>query len=438
MVAESHWLPAPVSVHTAFRINDNAIDVIGFSARLGSSSLQGISGRLIDKKEPEFAVTEGRAFIDVAEVFRWRIKYEKMNELLKDVGNLAGNLSLSSMRLEGPLLRPEKWHLRIAGAAKDMVINYSLLPTSLAINGSFTVEEGRVAISDTSVRLGTSSLSSVSASISGRDAPVLEIHSARALIHGGELFQWRTKYPALDAALSGVDDLQGNLTVSALTFKGPLLHPETGKITAAGSLDNVFISSEILPGPFGLLRADFKYIPDNLSFSLHEATVLDSSLTGTALVSGITSTVRAIDLTLEGSSGRKTLDWVYHGLELPQDLMIRTPITLRNSHLVWDRTTGIKFIGTVFIAEGLAFLIDLTQYGPDLDVRRLLIRDQDTNATVTLNWQKQRADISYFGVMAQSTLSRIFEQGNFGKGSMRGDINAVIRKGIHHSRLHEC
>ena len=427
VLAESHWLPAPVSVSTRFAIENDTIDVTGFSAQMGRSSLQDISGQFIDKKDPEFSVSDGRASIDVSEVFLWRTKYKKMNELLKDVENFTGEISFSTIRMGGPLLRPEKWRVNITGAAKNMVIAYPLLPTSLAVSGGFKVEEGRIAISDTFVRLGTSSLSNVSASISDRETPVLEILSARALIHGGELFRWRDKYPALDAALSGVDDLQGDLTLTSFTFKGLLFHPEKGRITAAGGLDHVFISSAILPGPVGLLRGDFKYVPDNLSFSLHEATILDSSLTGTALISGITSSVRAIDLTLEGSSGRKTLDWVYHGLELPQDLMIKTPIALRNSHLVWDRTAGIKFNGTISVAEGLAFQIDLTQHGTDLDVRRLLIRDQETNATLTLNWQKQRADISYSGVMAQSTLSRIFEQGNFGKGSMRGYINAVIR-----------
>ena len=55
-----------------------------------------------------------------------------------------------------------------------------------------------------------------------------------------------------------------------------------------------------------------------------------------------------------------------------------------------------------------------------------MIKDRETNAAITLNWQKQKADISYSGVMAQSTLSRIFEQGNFGTGSLQGDIHAVI------------
>ena len=427
VLAESHWLPAPMSVNTRFRIDNSALEVIGLSARLGSSSLGDVSARFIENKAPDFAVSGGRASIDLAELYRWRNKYEQAANLLKDVDGLTGEIALSSMRIGGPLLQPAKWRLHITGAAKGMVIDSPLLPASLAVNGGFTLEENKVAISDTTVRLGTSSLSRVSASIIGRDAPLLEINSANAIIHAGELFQWRSMYPTLDAALKGVDDLKGDLTVTSFTFKGPLLHPETGTLSAAGGLDHVVIGASILPGPIGLVRGNFIFIPGHLSFDLHEATILDSSLTGTAVISGTTGTLSAIDLTLNGNSSRKTLDWIFKTLELPSDLMIKTPIDVRNARLGWERTKGFTFIGSISVADGPAFTIDLSQHDTDLNVRRLVVKDQETNAAITLNWQSQKADIFYSGVTAQSTLSRIFEQGNFGSGSLHGDIHAVIR-----------
>ncbi len=427
VLAESRWLPAPVNLSTRFRIDDNTLEVTGLSAKLGSSSLDNISARFVKSKVPDFAVSEGRASFDLAELFRWRNRYEKAGPMLKDVSNLGGEISLSSLRMGGPVLQPAKWRLNITGEARGLVIDSPLLPASLAVSGRFALEENKITVSDTKVRLGTSSLSRVSASITGRDTPMLEIVNVNALIHAGELFQWRGRYPALNSVLSSVRELKGDLTLSSLGFRGPLLHPGRGKINAAGGLDHVVIDSSILPGPVGLASGDFRFVSDNLSFGLHEATILDSSLTGTAVISRITSTLlRTIDLSLNGNSGRKTLDWVFEKLELPPDLMIKTPIALRNSHLTWEGTKGLTFAGSISVPEGLAFLVDLTQHNTDLDIRRLVIKDQETNAAVTLNWQKQKADISYSGVMAQSTLSRIFEQGNFGKGSVNGDIHAVI------------
>ena len=79
------------------------------------------------------------------------------------------------------------------------------------------------------------------------------------------------------------------------------------------------------------------------------------------------------------------------------------------------------------MANGPSFFVDLSQQGPDLAIRRLLIQDQETKASITLNWQKQAADFSLSGLLAQATLSRIFEQGTFGNGTMHGDLHALVR-----------
>jgi hypothetical protein len=145
------------------------------------------------------------------------------------------------------------------------------------------------------------------------------------------------------------------------------------------------------------------------------------------VVSGITTTLESLDLTLNGTSGRTTLDWAFKTLELPPALMVKTPLTLSDSHLVWHRTAGTSFRGTASVANGPVFFVDLSQHGEDLAVRRLLITDQDTKASLALNWQKQAAAFSLSGLLAQATLGRIFEQGTFGNGTLHGDLQALVR-----------
>ncbi|HEX9022064.1 MAG TPA: AsmA-like C-terminal domain-containing protein [Nitrospirota bacterium] len=410
-----------------YSFSEEKTELRDLAISMGHSSLTGFSSVLHWDGTPRLEVLSGSAAVALDEIYSWLSSSESLTPFLRHVRLQHGVLIISSLQGGGPVDHPEAWTGEITGEVKDVLAESHWLPARLSVSTRFRINDNSLEVAGLSARLGASSLSDVSASITGRAKPVLEIHSARAFVHGGELFQWRSRSPALGAALGGVDDLQGNLTISSLTFKGPLLHPEAGRVTAGGGLDHVIVSALILPGPIGLLKGNFRYVSDDLSFSLREATVLDSSLTGTALISGITGTVRSIDLALNGGSGRKTLDWVFERLQLPPDLMIKTPIVVRNSHLAWNRKTGVKFSGTISVAEGLSFLVDLTQHETDLDIRRLAIRDRDTNAALTLNWRKQKADITYSGIMAQSTLSRLFEQGNFGAGAMHGDIDAVIR-----------
>ena len=410
-----------------YSFSEKKSEVRDLAISMGRSSLTGFSADLYWDQIPRVDVLSGSAVVALDEIYSWLSSSESLTPFLQHVRLQRGVLIISSLKGGGPIDHPEKWSLNITGAMRDVLAESHWLPAPMSVSGRFILEENKIAISDTSVRLGASSLSHVSASIIGRDKPRLEIESANALIHAEELFGWRSRYPALNEALSGVHDLKGNLTISSLTFKGPLLHPETGRITAAGDLDHVIINASILPGPVGLKSGDFRFVPNNLSFGLHEATILDSSLTGTAVISGSTSTLRSVDLTLKGGSGRKTLDWIFGSLELPPELMIKTPIAVTHARLDWERTKGLTFAGSIFVAEGLALSVDLSQHGTDLNVRRLVIKDRETNAAITLDWQKQEADIVYSGIMAQSTLSRIFERGNFGSGSMHGDIHAVIR-----------
>ena len=175
------------------------------------------------------------------------------------------------------------------------------------------------------------------------------------------------------------------------------------------------------------MQGTFRYVPDKLSFSLKEASILDSTITGTAVVSNITTTVSSIDVTLNGSSGRTTVDWAFENLKLPPELMVKTPLALSDAHLVWQRKKGVSFSGMASVADGPKFFVDLSQQGADLAIHKLTIRDQETKAAFTLNWQKQAADFSFSGLLAESTLSRIFEQGTFGNGTMQGELHSLVR-----------
>jgi hypothetical protein len=427
VVAESVLLPDPLNVSSRFLIKGNTLAVSGLSARIGASSLEGISARFVEGKTPFFEVFRGRAQIILSEVFKWQNKYKALADLLNEVKELSGTVTLSSMRMSGPVLRPAAWRLKIIGKTKNIVVNSPLLPSPLAVNGKFIAEADAIAVYDASLRLGTSSLTHVTASVTGREKPFVEVFDAEASINLGEFFKWRSQFNALDTILHTVANLDGTLTVSSTNFRGPLFQPKAWKISASGNLDHIVFNSSFLPGQIGLVKGNFSLIPDKLSFALQQATILDSTVTGTAVMSGITSTLRSVDMTLSGKSGSKMLDWVFQQLELPPSLMIKAPLTLTDSHLVWGNTSGVSFKGMASVANGPALFVDLSQHGADFTIHRLIITDQETKASFTLNWQKKAADFSFSGHLAQATLSRIFEQGTFGNGIMRGDLHGIIR-----------
>ncbi len=394
---------------------------------LGHSRLADYSALLTWDRDPRIEIHSGRAEFALHEIYEWLSASESLTPFMKELSSLQGTLVITSMKGQGLVSEPEKWRMRLTGEARQIEFTSPRLPAPVTVNYSFAVEDNLLDITDFSARMGSSSLSHVSALLTGRENPVLELRSGNAAINITEVFGWRTWHPVLEHILRGVDTLAGRFTLTALRINGHLYKPEEWKVIASGVLDRIVFASPVLPGPIGLVEGTFDYVPDKLSFSLKQATILDSTITGTAVVTGITTTVSDVDVTLNGSSGRKTVDWAFENLKLPPELMVRTPLGLSGAHLVWQRKKSVSFSGTASVADGPKFFVDLTQQGADLAVHKLSIRDQETKATFSLNWQKQAADLSFSGLLAESTLSRIFEQGTFGSGTMQGELHSLIR-----------
>jgi hypothetical protein len=419
------WGDFTLSVTYSF--TEAQTEIKDLTLSLGHSALSGFSALLTWDRNPRIEIHSGKAVLALHEIYTWLSSSDSLTPFMKELSSLKGTLSISSMQGQGLVSEPEKWRMRVTGEARHIEFTSPRLPVPVAVNYSFIVEDNLLEITELSARMGSSSLSHVSALLTGRDDPVLELRSGSAAIDITEVFGWRTWHPALEHLLQGVDALAGKFTLTALKINGHLYKPEAWRIIASGALDRIVFQSPALPGQIGLVRGTFSYVPDKLSFSLKEATILDSTVTGTAVVSNITTTVSNVDLTLSGSSGRKTVDWAFEYLKLPPELMVKTPLALSDAHLVWQRNSGVSFSGTASVADGPKFFVDLSQQGEDLAVHRLTIRDQETKASFSLNWQKQAADLSYSGLLAESTLSRIFEQGTFGSGTMQGELHSLIR-----------
>lgn len=410
-----------------YSFTETQTEIRELTLSLGHSILTDYSALLTWDRKPRIEIHSGKAELALHEIYTWLSSSDSLTPFMKELSSLQGTFVITSMQGQGLISEPGKLRMRMTGEARKIELTSPRLPAPVAVNYSFVVEDNLVEITDLSARMGSSSLSQVSALLTGRNDPVLELRSGRAAINITEIFEWRTWHPALEHLLQGVDTLSGKFTLTALTINGHLYRPEAWRITAQGALDRIVVQSPLLPGQVGLVKGTFSYVPDKLSFSLKEATILDSTLTGIAVVSNITTTVSAIDVTLNGSSGKKTVDWAYENLKLPPELMVKTPLALSDAHLVWQREKGVSFSGMASVSDGPKFDLDLSQQGADLAIHRLSIRDQETKAVLTLNWQKQAADFSFSGLLAESTLSRIFEQGTFGSGTMQGELHSLVR-----------
>ncbi|HEX8874192.1 MAG TPA: AsmA family protein [Nitrosospira sp.] len=216
-------------------------EVRDLAVSLGHSSFTDFSAVLAWDQRPRLEIRSGRVSLALQEIYQWLSSSESLAPFMQEMSSLKGHLFITSMRGEGLISNPEKWQLRLIGQARRIVIESPRMPAPLILDSRFIVEDNLLDVSELSARLGSSSLSHVSARLVGRNNPDLEIRSGNAAINITEIFSWRTWHPALEQILQGVDSMAGNFTLTSLKLKGRLLQPEEWKSAPRAFLTILFL-----------------------------------------------------------------------------------------------------------------------------------------------------------------------------------------------------
>ncbi len=121
---------------------------------IGSSLFSGLTASLELERGFLFDISSGSFDISLPEVHRWLVSYETLRPSLDRIGSVGGRLSLASVRLRGPLLRPEEWRFRTSGSGQDIAFTSSSLPGSVAVaRTNIEATETKMTASDTHLRM---------------------------------------------------------------------------------------------------------------------------------------------------------------------------------------------------------------------------------------------------------------------------------------------
>ncbi len=417
------------SLRGTYDFTKDRSEVKDLSVAMGHSFVTGFSAALLWEKEPRFEILSGKATFALDEIYGWLSSAESLTPFLQQLGSVKGVITLSSISGGGPASQPAAWRWRVSGEAANVMANPSRLPAPLSVSGRFTIEDNDVSVSDMSARLGRSSLVQVSARLAGgRKIPSLIVFKGAATLDLAEIFQWRKRYAFLNTAFRDIRDLSGTFRLSSMRLGGPLYEPVKWQIALAGVIDHVLVHSSELPGPLAAARGNFSLARNSLAFSDVQISLLDSAVTASGSLSDIGRDVHSLDIVVNGSLGRESLLWSAATYSIPSWLMVNSPLSLAQVHLTWQKPADLSLTGTVTVAGGPVLALDYSQNARERSVRRLAIKDQGTNADITIKFRKQSLDFSFSGTLAQATLNRIFANQVFGSGKVAGTLQATVRK----------
>ncbi len=350
-----------------FSYGDNKIGLVGMGGGVGGSLFSQLSLELDLEREPYLEVRSGKCTLVLDEIYRWLLSDDARQNLRKGYKDLKGAVTLSEMKLKGPLSRPGDWYFEVGGEVRDVQASIDMVQGPIVFpRGKFKADQHDLSLADFHTNLLDASfefsgtlhaylkgLEKVDLQVDGEITPKdIQWLSDLLKVKGGEYF--KAPLYISDAHLSweksGRASFDGNITVK----DGPRL-----AVDVSQNRDH--------------LRINKLFIQDDVSRATISMAFLE----------------RVLDVAFSGSLSERTLDKIFSGHRF-QDGWMRGDI---RAHLEMDQPMKSSAEGRLEVDHlsfpwqfGKAFEIDrlsLTAMGKRVKVDSADLRYGDQGFSIT-------------------------------------------------------
>ena len=300
--------------------------------------------------------------------------------------------------------------------ASDIRLNadYQRISYPVRINGgSLLLDGSRIELRNLNASVGQSNVSQLSSRFGWAKSPSLELSSKSAHIDLAQMHAWLIQNEVFEENLKKLKTVTGTLSLQNANLKGPLFKPDQWHLLAKGSIQDLAVSTQLLPGDLTVTQGHLIFDRDQLKVVNWTVGVGKSSL------AGVTADLKwGKTATLIANSGKSViwLDEVYSWLQSDEGLkkLVKNIQPLSGSlafqslafegPLTAEADRNLKLTGEIdtWLIRSAKFPTDIELTGGDLLWRGRRIDLQETRArfgTSTINRLsvgRQWGDISLF------------------------------------------
>jgi hypothetical protein len=400
------------------------------AGRIGTSAFR--DGALALRLAPTVELHDMRAAVDADLTEALAIARRTLDAdslaLLGEVETLQGRAegSFAFERRGGqPSYRAELARIQASGRHRQ-------LPWPVSVSGG----EVRYAPDALSVRglsgtLGRSRVTGASADIALGPPRAVRAARGEAVLDLGELYPWLASVDLLRPAMKKeVRSLTGTATVRLAQASGPLADVEALEFVATVEPHEVRAVLTELDAPLALDGGKASVTRRTVELDQVRMALLDARVTASGRVEDYAAPDdRRLDLALtEGAAGARSLDWLRTRWGVAPAALPRPPVTLTTGRLYWsaDESSEHSAQGTFQLAGDARAEIDLG-WGPEtLHLRRVALKDTDSDATGSLRWGPSRASVAFAGRIDHRSIVRIMARPPDALTRLQGNLRAQI------------
>jgi AsmA-like C-terminal region len=340
-------------------------------------------------------------------------------ELLKvrDVtGELSGRLVLGE-RLDAisPIVSISK---------TDVIARYDPIPFPVGIkSGQFIYDRNTIGLENVQGSVGSSTIARLNATLPIDGSRRLKIDAGRISLDLDQTHDFLQSFTNVRSRLEKLQAARGRLDLENLTFTGAYDDPAGWKFTTAGMIKQVEITHADLPGSITFTRGNFAATQATIKFSDAVATIRDASLNIGGFYEGVKGDSFKLEVSGSGTIGEQMTKWLSRRIELPQELMLRSPLKIIAGQIAWQFGVDVSFRGKAIVAGGPQITLDAERHAQNITVRDVTVEDGAQRARMTLKFAQDSLDLSFDGTLGQQTLNRVFASLPSQPGSLQGKID---------------
>ena len=407
-------------------ISKGILEASYVKTRLGNSS--GNQGRFtlyLKEKNPMpfYVETDIHADIEalpplLAGRVKNRLFSDEMRRITSAEGTAAGKMILD--RRSGP------FRVTVDVSNFDISAIYERIPFPLSVTGNnFHFKNGAVLIRDTQGKIGNSHFADLSGEVSWHAAPFLTISTARADADVDEIVSWLDAEPTTAWITKNLHPKNGRIAIDSLRLEGPAKTPGDWQFQSEGHVTDTFsLLSPLFPKALLFHQGRFTMTRDKIDFSSEDLSVLGARVSAAGTLYDYMTKNRRLDAQIDGQLSGGACQWIHTKAKIPEMCRWQAPITLSPLTIHWLENDTIDVSGQATTQNGPFVSFDISKTPDMLVIKNLTIRDEDTQADVTLSLDKSVLEIGFSGSVKGSSLNALLLENNLLAGSIQGNFRA--------------
>ena len=400
------------------------IELAAVSAQLGPSRLSDAGLRYSMR---DGAVSASIGFeLDLPQALTTARHVLRQNQMsgLDDIESAAGRLQGRAEFASAD----QDWNASVDVTRSDARFRVRSVPWPVSLEAVRTsISSGQVSISGLHVMVGSSTFSDIGASLALRPEPRLTGGSGRATLVLDEIYPWLRSQSAGPKLLGDIDSVSGSVQINLNRVSGSLAQPSALAFDAIVQPSQLSVAIKGLPGPLAIAGGVVHVDPDALRLDGVHVAMLDAR----GLVSGEMVDYRGTGTQMRANIadavvGQQCAHWIWQRTGAPAQFEPRAPLRFAVERASWGANRAVDAVGSVTFESGPELTVDLSWQPDTLDVRRLVIRDRNNEATFSLRARADLLEAKFSGSIAAQSIAAMFKGAGEFQGQATGDLRLTL------------